>query len=196
LVISKTAYRGGAGAGHAPVASGRVLVVDDDERIVAVVCEALEMEGYEVVAARDGAAALDILWQSWDRQPDVILLDMRMPALDGSQFVEAYRMLPVPQAPIVVMTAARRAEASAVRVCADGVLPKPFDLGDLLERVYRLRRHATGGPRADQPRAAQPGVCPAGAAGAAGGSRQRAPAGAGRPAAAGQPDAMMRVPYS
>jgi CheY-like chemotaxis protein len=120
--------------------AGRVLVIDDDDRIRELVCEALRDEGYVVETACNGAEALDLLFACWDAQPDVILLDMRMPSLDGWKFVEAYRMLPVPQAPIVVMTAARRAEDSAAQVQADGVLPKPFDLGDLLERVYRVRR--------------------------------------------------------
>jgi CheY-like chemotaxis protein len=115
-------------------------VIDDDERVVSFVAEALKDEGYEVWAAGNGAAALDLLWQSWERQPDVILLDLRMPSVDGRQFVEAYRVLPVRQAPIVVMTAARRAEDRAAEVHAAAVLPKPFELGDLLEQVYRLRR--------------------------------------------------------
>ena len=122
--------------------SGRVLVIDDDEQILSLVSEALRCEGYEVWEARNGAAALDLLWQSWDRQPDVILLDMRMPSVDGWQFTEAYRVLPVQQAPIMVMTAAWWAEERAAEVEADDVLPKPFELGDLLEHVSRLRNHA------------------------------------------------------
>jgi DNA-binding response OmpR family regulator len=122
--------------------TGRVLVIDDDEQILSLVCETLRDEGYEVWEARNGAVALDLLWQSWDRQPDVILLDMRMPSVDGWQFVEAYRVLPVQQAPIVVMTAAWRAEARAAEVAADDVLPKPFDLSELLDRVHHLREQA------------------------------------------------------
>ncbi len=120
--------------------AGRVLVIDDDDSIRTLVCEALLSEGYVAVGACNGAEALDLLFQAWEAQPDVILLDMRMPTLDGWKFVEAYRVLPVRQAPIVVMTAARRAEDSAAQVQADGVLAKPFDLGDLLERVYQARR--------------------------------------------------------
>ena len=120
--------------------AGRVLVIDDDDSIRTVVCDALLCEGYVAVGARNGAEALDLLFQAWEAQPDVILLDMRMPTLDGWKFVEAYRVLPVRQAPIVVMTAARRAEDRAAEVQADGVLAKPFDLGDLLERVYQARR--------------------------------------------------------
>ena len=126
-------------AGPATSPAGRVLVIDDDPRILSFVCQALELEGYEVQAAPDGAAALDLLWQFWDCQPDVILLDMRMPSVDGWRFVEAYRVLPVKQASIVVMTAAWRAEDWAAEVDADDVLAKPFDLDELLDRVAHAR---------------------------------------------------------
>ena len=120
-----------------PIPSGRVLIVDDDAQIVSFVTEALEDEGYHVLSVADGGAALDLLWGSWNDQPDVILLDMRMPVMDGQSFAEAYRLLPVRQAPIIAMTGARWTAERAAEVGTEGVLPKPFALNDLLARVAR-----------------------------------------------------------
>jgi CheY-like chemotaxis protein len=70
--------------------------------------------------------------------PDVILLDMRMPVMDGWQFASAYRELPGPRARVVAMTAARDAARSGAEIGADGNLAKPFELDDLLNLVDRL----------------------------------------------------------
>ena len=120
-----------AGRSERPAAR-RVLVVDDDASIREFLDLALQDEGYEVVHAVHGAAALELVEQ---RQPDVILLDMRMPVMDGWAFARAYRQKPGPHAPIIVLTAARDAAESAAQIQADDFLAKPFDLGELLERV-------------------------------------------------------------
>jgi CheY-like chemotaxis protein len=111
-----------------------VLVVDDDESIREFVSVALTDEGYTVLTARDGAVALQ--WVSRQR-PGVILLDMRMPVMDGWEFSRAYRATPEPHAPIIVVTAARDAADRAAQIDADGYLAKPFDLLDLLAIVER-----------------------------------------------------------
>jgi CheY-like chemotaxis protein len=118
-------------------ASARILVVDDDEGILGFVTEALAEEGYEVLAARDGAEALE---QASREPPDLILLDMRMPVMDGWQFTAAYRSRPGPHAPIIVMTAARDAPGIANEIHAQGCLPKPFTLTDLLDVAARFTR--------------------------------------------------------
>ena len=84
---------------------GRVLVVDDDEVVRDFVGAALRAEGYAVAAAPDAGAALDLLWAAWEDQPDVILLDLLLPAVDGRGFTGLYRELPVRHAPIVLMSA-------------------------------------------------------------------------------------------
>jgi two-component system, chemotaxis family, chemotaxis protein CheY len=114
---------------------GPVLVVDDDESIRQFIRLALTMEGYEVLTAADGQAALDAVTA---RPPRLILLDMRMPVMDGWGFARAYRQRPGPHAAIVVLTAARDAAASAAAVEADDFLPKPFELKELLRLVARL----------------------------------------------------------
>ncbi len=116
----------------------RVLVVDDDDSIRDFVSTALGYEGYDVVAASDGATALAALDRSL--APSVILLDMRMPVMDGWEFSRAYRERPGAHAPIVVLTAARDAAEYATEIGAEGFLAKPFDLDELLRTVARHAR--------------------------------------------------------
>jgi CheY-like chemotaxis protein len=112
----------------------RVLVVDDDAGIRDLLDLALTDAGYAVALAADGAAALALVDAM---APDVILLDMRMPVLDGWAFAEAYRQRPGRRAPIVAMTAARDAPDHTAQIAATGYLAKPFDLADLLACVAR-----------------------------------------------------------
>ena len=112
----------------------RILVVDDDTSIRSFVEMALDGEGYAVATATNGAQALAVTGQL---QPDLILLDMRMPIMDGWTFARAYRDKPGPHAPIVVITAATDAGERAREIQADGYLGKPFDLDELLGLVSR-----------------------------------------------------------
>ena len=109
-----------------------ILVVDDDASIAGLVAAALEDEGYSVAVARNGVEALAFVQ---GRMPRLVLLDMRMPEMNGWEFAAAYRELPAPRAPIVVMTAGRDAAEKARDINADGYLGKPFDLDQLIEVV-------------------------------------------------------------
>jgi len=109
-----------------------ILVVEDDESIRDLVNMTLCDEGYEVLTAPHGAAALDVIERS---KPDFILLDMCMPVMDGWEFSRVYKQTPGPHAPIVVLTAAHHAASPAAEIEADGYLSKPFDLDDLLDLV-------------------------------------------------------------
>lgn len=123
------------GGGAAP---GRpILVVDDDPAIRRMVRDALVDDGYAVVEAADGSQALEVVGHA---DPRLVLLDMRMPGLDGWGFARLYRERATPPAPLVVMTAARDALAWGQEVGADAVLTKPFELADLdaiLDRFCR-----------------------------------------------------------
>lgn len=113
----------------------RVLVVDDDEHIRQLVGYALELEGYEVIAASHGQAALDSLERL---SPSLILLDIMMPVMDGRQFSREYHRRPGPHAPIVVLTASSKAAGCAAEVGAADYLAKPFDIHSLLKSVDKL----------------------------------------------------------
>lgn len=113
-----------------------VLVVDDDDGITQFVKWVLKDEGYEVATAANGVSALD---RARVHPPAVILLDMRMPVMDGWEFAREYRRVNGgASAPIVVMTAAGDAEARAAQIGADAVLAKPFDVDELLRVVASL----------------------------------------------------------
>src|SRR5579864_1303219 len=116
------------------MAQPRILVVDDDTSIRTFVEMALDGEGYAVATAMNGAQALAVTDQM---QPDLILLDMRMPIMDGWTFARRYRGKAGPHAPIVVITAATDAGVRAAEIQADGYLGKPFDLDELLGLVSR-----------------------------------------------------------
>ena len=111
-----------------------VLVVDDDPNIRDLVALTLEAEDYLVRTARNGAEALDAARRDC---PDVVLLDMRMPVLDGWGFARELRRY-CNCSKIIVMTAALNAETRAAQIDADGYVAKPFDLDQLLDEVRRL----------------------------------------------------------
>ena len=111
-----------------------ILIIDDDPAIRATVAEILESEGYSVATAINGADGL----QSLDRiDPALVLLDMRMPILDGWGFARALQSRGI-QIPILVMTAAQDARRWAHEINAEGYVAKPFDLIDLLDTVGRF----------------------------------------------------------
>jgi CheY-like chemotaxis protein len=112
-----------------------VLVVDDEPDIRATVSAMLEIEGYAVTEAANGA---DALHQVEEQSPDVILLDMRMPVLDGWGFAAELRRRGH-RTPIVVMTAARDAAHWAAEIAASAYVAKPFGFDDLISAVEDVR---------------------------------------------------------
>ena len=113
-----------------------VLVVDDDTSILDTVSSILSGEGYDVVSAATGEEALAAVAH---KQPLLILLDMRMPIMDGWAVARALREQGI-TVPIVVMTAAESAKRWADEVGAEGYLAKPFGLDELLATVERFRK--------------------------------------------------------
>lgn len=102
--------------------------------------EALRDEGYGVRVAANGREALDNV----DRErPDLILLDLMMPVMDGSQFFEQFRARQHPGAervPVLLISAGHGLPEQARTLGTDGYLPKPFDLDRLLDEVARFTR--------------------------------------------------------
>ena len=120
--------------------NGRVLVVDDDALIRHTLAAALGDEGYAVRVAQDGRAALDTigLWL-----PDVIVLDLMMPVMDGRAFRAAQRSIAATaHIPVIILSAAHEVHARAAPLEADAVFAKPFDLTALLEAIADLVQSA------------------------------------------------------
>ena len=113
----------------------RVLVVDDEPDIRATVSAMLEIEGYAVEEAMNGADALAVVERD---PPDLIILDMRMPVLDGWGFAAELRRRGH-STPIVVMTAARDAARWAGEIAAAAFIAKPFGYDDLIQAVEGAR---------------------------------------------------------
>jgi two-component system, OmpR family, response regulator MprA len=115
----------------------RVLVVEDDEEIALVLQRSLRLEGYEVRIAGDGEAALD---QSSAFNPDVVILDLGLPKLDGIEV--ARRLRSADDVPILMLTArdALESRVEGLDSGADDYLVKPFERQELLARLRALLR--------------------------------------------------------
>ncbi len=112
-----------------------VLVVDDDPDILDAICDILQGEGYRVARARHGLEALDRVTQ---QRPDLILLDLMMPVMDGLALAQALRDRKLDDGlPIVVISADGNPQKAAA-VGAQVYLAKPFDIDALLSAVGRL----------------------------------------------------------
>ena len=109
-----------------------VLVVDDDPDMLDLVGEALGRRGYRVEKSQDGEEALERVSEA---RPQLILLDMRMPVMDGWTFARLLRERHGRVVPIVVMTAAEDSKLRAAEIGANADLGKPFELEQLYEVV-------------------------------------------------------------
>lgn len=117
----------------------KILVADDDPQLVRALRITLAAHGYDVVAAADGAAAITLAAQS---HPDIVLLDLGMPHLDGVQVIEALRGWT--QAPIIVVSGRTGSadKVDALDAGADDYVTKPFQIDELLARLRALGRRA------------------------------------------------------
>jgi DNA-binding response OmpR family regulator len=110
----------------------RVLVVDDDADLVTMVEILLDEAGYRVDTAYDGQQALDRVALE---MPDLILLDMKMPGMDGWSFAREFHARHDNHAPIIVFTAAEDARQRAEEIGARSFIGKPFEIDDLIAIV-------------------------------------------------------------
>jgi CheY-like chemotaxis protein len=116
-----------------------VLVIDDDVEIRQALIDILEDEDYAVSAVANGKEALEILGRG--PVPDVILLDVMMPVMDGWHFLSARLNHPVlVEVPIIIISAGNEAESEARKVGACQVLKKPLHLDDLIRRIEDCHR--------------------------------------------------------
>lgn len=115
-----------------------VLLVEDDVAISEAFAQILEDEGYAVARAPNGQIALDYL-RGGGRRPALILLDLMMPVLNGYEFrAEQLRDPHIADIPVVIVSADRGAKLAAGALQVQHVLPKPVDIGRLLDTVADL----------------------------------------------------------
>ena len=114
--------------GHHP----RVLIVDDDDELAEVLRQTLRESGYAVATVRHGAAALELIGQI---QPDLILLDLEMPIMDGWSFVNQYRRGGKASGRIVLLTGHPNVREISQSLGADAYIEKPFELIDLIGTI-------------------------------------------------------------
>jgi len=115
----------------------RILVVDDEERIVNFLTTKLKASGYEVLTAGDGVKGLE---QAQAQEPDLIVLDLLMPRMNGLEMLKELRSFSA--VPVIILTA-KGADADRIKglqLGADDYLPKPFNPDELVARIEAIRR--------------------------------------------------------
>ena len=120
----------------------RILVADDDEAICDTIEDALHLAGYLTMRARDGQMALDRIRSD---RPDLVILDVNMPKLDGFEVLRKMRSLSI-TTPAILLTARHEREdaVTGLKLGADDYVKKPFGLEELLLRVAAVLRRVNG----------------------------------------------------
>ena len=122
-----------------PAKKTTILTADDDPQLLRLVMRNLQLEGYDVLVASDGKQALELIEA---HQPDLVLLDVMMPKMDG--FTVCQRVREFSSVPVIIVTA-RGQDQDKVRgldIGADDYLTKPFSVDELLARVRAVLRRA------------------------------------------------------
>lgn len=133
-VSSLRAMTAAGPAAARPGAPKRILIVDDDALVRASLAAVLDCEGYEVFGDADGQAAVD---HAIEHQPDLVLLDLNMPHLDGwSTFIMLDNTHPL--IPVIVITARPNQYPQAVELGVDAFMEKPLNFPKLLDAIRRL----------------------------------------------------------
>jgi len=111
----------------------KILVVDDKPDILDVLQQILEMEGYDVVTASDGAKVLHLMHTE---QPDLLLLDIWLPGCDGRDLCRQIKQQEtLCETPVLLMSAHRDVQQIAAQANADGSIQKPFQMSMLLMAI-------------------------------------------------------------
>jgi DNA-binding response OmpR family regulator len=126
------------------MAARRVLVVEDDPAIRRGLCDALRFGGFSAAEADRGDRALELILAS---HPDLVLLDVLLPGLDGFQLLERLRDS-LPRLPVILLTAKSTPDdrVRGLRLGADDYVVKPFDIQELLARVDAVLRRSAERP--------------------------------------------------
>ena len=111
----------------------RVLLIDDEERIVNFLALKLKVSGYEVVCAAEGEKGLELAKTT---EPDIMLLDIIMPGIDGLEVLRRLRQFS--NMPVIVLSAKERISEEVMELGANGFMSKPFNPDDLITKVKTL----------------------------------------------------------
>ncbi len=133
----------GTGGREAVGAEARVLVVDDEESIVQLLCTALRYEGFATASAASGREALT---QAAEFRPDLVLLDVMLPGIDGFEVHRRLSGATAGRLPVVFLTARRETDdrIRGLTIGADDYVVKPFSLEELIARVRAVLRRTRG----------------------------------------------------
>ena len=137
------------------MSKAKILVVDDDKTLVRLMREALSKAEYEVITASNG---IDALQELYAKQPDLLLLDVMMPRMDGWE--TAQRVRQVSHVPIIMLTA-KGEESDKLKGFAAGVddyVTKPFSFAEIVARVAAVLARARAMPAEPKPRRYSSGV--------------------------------------
>ena len=108
----------------------RILLVDDEQRVINFLALKFKMAGFDVATASDGTQALALAKAN---DPDIVLLDLIMPDLGGFEVLKELRTFS--KAPVVIMSARHGASEKAKEAGADGFIAKPFDMDKLIDKL-------------------------------------------------------------
>lgn len=119
----------------------KILIVDDEPDLVQTLRDRLEMNGYDIVTANNGKEGLE---KAVQEKPNIILLDVIMPVMDGLEMLEALRKHPECKDCAIIMLTARSQRQDIVRAKVCGIqdyVVKPFDLSELVEKIENIVEH-------------------------------------------------------
>ncbi|MBI4355862.1 MAG: response regulator [Candidatus Omnitrophica bacterium] len=121
--------------------SGKVLVIDDEPKIVGILKSFLEAKGLTVVTASDGEQGMTVAMKE---QPDLVLCDVKMPKKDGYTFLKEFREKNAKRCPFIFVTAKEEPQdiMTGYRLDADFYVTKPFQLEELYRNMEKLLRLA------------------------------------------------------
>jgi DNA-binding response OmpR family regulator len=125
------------------MADAKILVVDDDRKIVELITLYLKKDGYQVLAAYDGQQAIELARR---KQPDLIVLDLMLPQVDGMDVCRTLRMRAESPVPIIMLTGRSTDEdkLAGLDLGADDYVTKPFNPRELVARIRAVLRRTAG----------------------------------------------------
>jgi DNA-binding response OmpR family regulator len=118
----------------------RVLLVDDEERIVNFLALKLKVSGYEVLCASNGEKGLELAQSA---KPDIILLDVIMPGIDGIEVLRRVRKFS--KVPVIILSAKERVAEEVMSLGANAFISKPFNPDDLIVKVKHILEPGVAG---------------------------------------------------